>query len=147
MKKNREGYLVSDTHRQCTNCLGIFEKKSKTVTLCYDCNSGRVKSQSAETKMYRRAKTRARNRGLEFDIEVSDIEIPRDCPILGIPLYVTTGKPGAYDNSPSLDRHDANKGYVKGNVWVISQLANSMKSNASNEDLKSFARWVLNNYD
>lgn len=147
MKRNREGYLVSETHRQCTNCRKIFEKKSNTVTLCPSCNSGRVKSQNLETKIYRRAKSRAKQKGLEFDITPEDVKIPSHCPILGIPLYASSGKPGAYPNSPSLDRRDSSKGYTKDNIWVISQMANVMKSNATPEMLKAFARWVLENYD
>lgn len=144
--KNREGYLVGDTHRQCTNCLTIFEKTSKTVTLCPKCNSTRVKSQSAEIKMFRRAKARAKQRGLDFNIDESDIIIPRECPILGIPLVTLSGKSGAFNNSPSLDRIDSSKGYIKGNIRVISQLANAMKSNATPEELLKFSDWIQKTY-
>jgi hypothetical protein len=40
------------------------------------------------------------------------------------------------DNSYSLDRIDSNKGYVKGNVWVISRRANVIKNNATLEELE-----------
>jgi hypothetical protein len=39
-------------------------------------------------------------------------------------------------NSPSLDRIDNTKGYVPGNVWVISWRANDLKRNATLEELK-----------
>lgn len=146
MERNLQGYLVSETHRQCTNCLCIFEKKNNTVVLCASCNTNRVKSQSAEMKMYRRAKRRALERDLEFGITPDDIEIPRVCPILGIPIYSTKGRSGAFDNSPSLDRYNPDVGYTKENVWVISQLANAMKSSASEEQLKNFANWVIKTY-
>jgi hypothetical protein len=45
--------------------------------------------------------------------------------------------------SPSLDKIDPEKGYVKGNVMWMSQLANAMKNNATKEELKQFANWVL----
>lgn len=142
MERNREGYLISDTHRECTKCGTLFEKTSK-MTLCKKCNSERVKSLTPEWKMHQRAKQRCRSSGRDFDIEVSDIVIPETCPILGIQLNMNSGKSGAYRNSPSLDRIDNTKGYTKDNVQVISQLANAMKCHASNNELHRFAQWVL----
>lgn len=144
--KNREGWLTNETHRQCTNCLVIYERTSPTVTLCNICNSGRVKSQSPEIKMWRRAKSRVTKSGVPFDIEVSDIIIPELCPILGIPLVVYKGRSGGENNSPALDRIDNTLGYVKGNIQVISHLANCMKSSANPEQLIKFAKWVLTTY-
>lgn len=142
MEKNVQGYLVSDTHRECTKCGTIFEKTSK-MTLCKTCNSTRVKSLRPEWKMHQRAKMRCKETGREFDIEVSDIVIPDVCPVLGIELNMNSGKSGAYRNSPSLDRKDNSKGYTKDNIQVISQLANAMKCHATNEELHKFAQWVL----
>lgn len=145
MEKNRNGYLVSDTHRECTSCGVVFEKTSK-MTLCKKCNCNRVKSMTPSFKMHQRAKQRAKKSGIDFNIEVSDIVVPDECPILGIKINVNSGKPGAYRNSPSLDRIDNNKGYIKGNIAVVSQLANAMKCHASKEELLAFARWVNKEY-
>ena len=142
MNRNREGYLVSDTHRECTRCGEIFEITSK-MTLCKKCNSERVKSHTPEWKMHQRAKQRCKTSGLEFSISVDDIVIPDVCPILGIQLNMNSGKPGAYKNSPSLDRIDNSKGYTPDNIQVISQLANAMKGAASDEELLAFAKWVI----
>lgn len=141
MKRNREGYLVGDTHRECTSCGKIFEKTSK-MTMCGPCNSNRVKSSTPEYRMHQRAKQRAKKSGLEFSISIDDIVIPETCPIMGIYINMNSGRPGAYKNSPSLDRKDNSKGYTKDNVWVISQLANAMKGAASVEELQKFADWV-----
>jgi predicted nucleic acid-binding Zn-ribbon protein len=142
VEKNREGYLVSETHRECTKCGTFFEKTSK-MTLCKSCNSERVKSQTPEWKMHQRAKQRCKGTDREFNLEVSDIVIPDFCPILGIKLNMNSGKSGAYRNSPSLDRIDNSKGYTKDNIQVISQLANAMKCHASNKELHMFAQWVI----
>ncbi len=144
MERNREGYLVSNTHRECTKCGTVFEITSK-MTLCKKCNSERVKSLRPEWKMHQRAKMRAKENGREFNLEVSDIVIPDVCPVLGISLNMNSGKSGAYRNSPSLDRIDNSKGYTKDNIQVISQLANAMKCHATNEELHKFAQWILSN--
>jgi len=54
---------------------------------------------------------------------------------------------GRLPNSPSLDRIDPTKGYIKGNVEVISNLANTMKQNATPEELLAFAREVIKRYE
>jgi hypothetical protein len=86
-------------------------------------------------------RVRAKRKGIPFNLKLSDIKIPDVCPILGIQLKVGTGN--AHANSPTLDRIVPELGYVRGNVWVISLRANLMKSNASKEELRLFAKWVL----
>ena len=63
------------------------------------------------------------------------------CSILEVNLVI--GTKGNYEFSPSLDRIDNTKGYIKGNVQVISKKANSMKNSASIEELKKFCANVL----
>jgi hypothetical protein len=62
--------------------------------------------------------------------------------MLEIQIIRRRGGHGPQDSSPSLDRLDNSRGYVKGNVWVISWLANKMKATATNEQLMTFARNV-----
>ena len=145
MTKNREGFLVGKNYRQCTNrsCLCIFKIINKTVTFCPSCNSNRVKSIPEEKKMLNRAKTRAEKQNIPFSITEKDIVIPEYCPILGIKLEHHRGRPGAYKNSPSLDKIIPKKGYIPGNVRVISQLANQCKGGATPEELIDFAKWIL----
>ena len=102
-----------------------------------------------EKIIHQHAKERAKKKGLEFNIEEFDINIPIICPILGIPIYKigSEGKPsGPCANSASLDRIDNTKGYVKGNVKIISHKANTMKHNATPEELIKFALWVFATY-
>lgn len=143
---NREGYYVGEFDRECTNCGKIFPKTSKTVALCNDCNSNRVKGESVEKKMLRRAKQRAKEKGLEFNLTEDDVVVPTHCPILGIELKMHKGRSGGNPGSPALDRVDNSKGYVKGNVMVMSHLANMMKSSANTEELIRFAEWVINTH-
>ncbi len=145
MERNREGYLVSDTHRECTGCGEIFEITSR-MTLCKKGNSNRVKSQTPEWRMWQRAKQRCKKSGREFALLCSDTVIPDVCPILGIPINMNSGRSGAYKNSPSLDRIDNEKGYTPDNIQVISQKANAMKHSATIDELKLFAKWVTDTY-
>lgn len=95
-------------------------------------------------RMLRAALFRAEKKGLAFNIDASDVVVPSHCPVLGVPLSAASGKASA--NSPSLDRIDSSLGYIKGNVQVISYKANAMKSNATPEELLSFAHWCTNNF-
>lgn len=96
---------------------------------------------------YIACKYRAKKRGLDFNIEENDIQIPTQCPVLNIPLTtIKTGGPGGKSNSPSIDRIDNSKGYIKGNIQIMSHKANMMKSSATPEELLKFAYWVILTY-
>lgn len=92
--------------------------------------------------MWHAAKQRAKKRGQPFEIEVGDIIIPPCCPVLGIPLKRGTS-PGGKDASPSLDCIVPSKGYVRGNIAVISNRANRIKSNATPDELTRVRDWLL----
>lgn len=93
------------------------------------------------------AKHRAKRDGREFNLTIEDVAIPDFCPILGIKLVPQFGRgSGVLADAPTLDRKDNTKGYIKGNVWTISGLANVMKSSASPEQLRAFANWVRKEY-
>lgn len=93
------------------------------------------------------AKQRAKKRNIEFSITKEDLDLPEYCPVLGIKLeYNQDSGAGGKFNSYSLDRIDSSKGYIKGNVQVMSHQANSMKFTATKEELISFAKWVLKEY-
>lgn len=89
-----------------------------------------------------KAKERARRKDIEFDIEDSDVIIPTHCPILGIELKPNVGGKRPTDNSPTLDRIDNTKGYVKGNVQVVSYRANTIKGDSSLEELLKVTTWL-----
>lgn len=100
-----------------------------------------------EQRLITVAKCRAKKYNVEFNITKEDIVMPVLCPVLGIPLEFHFGKgQGGQPTSPSLDRIDNSKGYIKGNVQVISLLANQMKSIANKEQLQKFADWITKTY-
>lgn len=90
--------------------------------------------------MLKKAKERAKEKGLEFNLTREDIQIPLQCPVLGIFLVRQIGK--ASFNSPVLDRLDNSKGYIKGNVNVISQRANRIKSDASWDEINAILKYM-----
>jgi hypothetical protein len=90
-----------------------------------------LRDANPERFLWRGAKNRALKKDLNFNIEVDDIIIPEFCPILGIKLERFNIK-----SAPSLDRVDNTKGYIKGNVRVISRRANTMKGDMSIQDIE-----------
>ena len=98
------------------------------------------------SRIYITAKLRAKKYGIEFTITREDIKVPMHCPVFGFPLVPGTGisgRAGGNFNSPSLDKIDPSKGYIPGNIQVISHLANMMKHNATASQLRQFAEWIL----
>lgn len=87
-------------------------------------------------------KQSAKRRGIEFNLTKEYLEsIWTDvCPIFGIKMVINEGK--AKDNSYSLDRIDSNKGYVEGNVMVISYRANVIKSMGTAEEHQKIASFL-----
>ena len=91
--------------------------------------------------MLRRAKARAAKEGFDFNLEAADISpLPAICPVLGYQLRisVTAQDTHAY----SLDRIDNTKGYVRGNVAVMSYKANRLKNDGTAEEHEAIAAWM-----
>jgi hypothetical protein len=85
-------------------------------------------------------KGRAKRRGLEFNLALEDLAIPKVCPVLGIKLRFGRGKMSP--NSPSVDRLDNRLGYTKDNVRVISYRANALKNNATLTELRAIVAYM-----
>jgi len=77
-----------------------------------------------------------------FDLDVRGIVIPARCPVLGIKIEANTGGRSGSPNSPSLDRYDPAAGYVVGNVAVISNRANQIKSDATADEMAKIVLWM-----
>lgn len=132
--------------KRCGSCTVIWNRKKArdwykgNIRLCRKRASKRLTEKLRDDPKYRlwsRAKARARELGLDFNLEQEDIKIPDRCPILKTDFEYKTYY------TMSLDRIDSSKGYIKGNVWVISHKANAMKNSATEEELIKFSEWVL----
>lgn len=100
----------------------------------------KLRENNPEHLIWMETKKRAQKRGIPFQIEVTDIIIPKTCPILGIELSFGVGK--VHNASPSLDRIVPEKGYVKGNCFIISSKANRMKQENTLETLEKIITYI-----
>ena len=74
------------------------------------------------------AKHRANKSGLEFSMIMSDLHQVDICPYLGVPLNYFNKFD---DYTATIDRIDSTKGYVSGNVEIISHRANRIKNDGT----------------
>jgi hypothetical protein len=131
-------------------------EKAKAITLrqkeknpnLYKESSIRYKIKNRELHILKTVKHRAKSAGIEFNLTIEDIVIPEFCPIFkDIKLNTSLGK-GSYgpnDDSPSIDRIDSSKGYIKGNVSIISNRANRIKNDGSREEHELIVKFMKEN--
>ena len=86
------------------------------------------------------ARKRARDFNLEFSIGVKDIDLVEICPILQVKMVRHSNVYGR--DSFTLDRVDPLKGYVPGNVRVISWQANRLKENLTLEQVERLVKYM-----
>lgn len=89
--------------------------------------------------LFTTARRRAKRYGVPFTLEPSDVVVPSTCPVYGIPLVFSTERT---ENTPSLDRIDNTRGYVPGNVCVISWKANHKKRDLTVADIDMLYRYM-----
>lgn len=134
---NRQYYLDN---------LEKFKKYAKNRTYTEEQKARKLlwgRKQSKELNMFRAAKHRAKTKGLDFNITIEDIVIPEMCPVLLIKIVPnTSGARNPIKSSPVLDRIDNSKGYIKGNVQVISSWANQRKGDLSIEEISRLYQYV-----
>lgn len=76
----------------------------------------------------------------DWNISMSDLEWPLICPVLGIPLdWFAESR---QENSPSIDRLDSSKGYIKGNVAIMSWRANRIKNDGTAKEHQQIADFL-----
>ena len=140
----KHGHISKRTvlNRSCCECRAEHTRKSKPWLKE---STKKVASEYRKSNpimgLMERARNRAKVKGIPFTIEYTDVVIPDVCPILGIPLFRNEGgKPSA--NSPSLDRVIPELGYVPGNICVISHRANTIKNDATAEELLAVIEYI-----
>jgi hypothetical protein len=157
-KRNKSGNriykLKCDCGNVCEKTSSMLKKKKEPVRHCglncslMDRKKKKKKhghSNTHEYYLWKGCQNRAKKNNIPFNLEYTDVVIPKKCPILEIPIF--KGNERHVANSPSLDRLVPELGYVKGNVRVISYKANTMKSDASIEEIKMFAKNIILYFD
>ena len=92
------------------------------------------------SRLLSNAKERAKRNDLPFALSLDDILIPEKCPLTDIPLVShlgTGGSQGPRYNSPTIDRVIPARGYVPGNIEIISSLANSLMGTVTDPEILS----------
>jgi hypothetical protein len=89
---------------------------------------------------FSRKKSQVLRSNQEWSIDFSDLNWPLVCPILGIPInyYAEITEEG----SPSFDRINSTKAYVKGNVHIISWRANRIKNDGTATEHRLIANYI-----
>ena len=103
-----------------------------------------LKVKDPARQMFREVKGRAKTRGIPFTITRSHIVVPESCPCCSRKIQPRTGafKPGGVASSPSLDRIVPEIGYIPGNVAVICWRCNTLKHDATLDELRNLVRWM-----
>ena len=142
----------NNTEKYCSCCKTNLARNNFTLSKvendglqrwCNDCRHKRF-HENYILNMLRQAKKRAREKNIEFDLTSEDIQIPFLCPVLNIPLFHGPNIK-QHKGSPSLDRIDNNKGYIKGNIQIISWRANDLKRNGTIEEFESIIQYIKRN--
>lgn len=95
-----------------------------------------------EKYLLRAARKRAQEKGVPFTLTLGDIHIPDVCPVLGLPLEPIRSDIHQRAGSPSIDEIIPGRGYVPGNVAVISWRANSLKRDGLLAEFRHLVRWL-----
>jgi hypothetical protein len=96
-------------------------------------------------RMLVRIRHKCKKTGIPFNLTVADLAVPLVCPVFGTP-FVMGGADGYKDwHSPSVDRVKPDLGYVTGNVCIISVRANTIKNDATADELRLIAAYIDNN--
>jgi hypothetical protein len=70
-----------------------------------------------------RLRGKAKTAGIDFNISAQDLQMPEVCPFTLLPFQFGAHHP----QNPSVDRIKPDRGYVRGNVRIISFQANTAK--------------------
>lgn len=99
-------------------------------------------SRTTRYQMMKSAQARALRDSVPFDLSIDTFPvIPERCPVLGVRIQPNS-RSGPQPSSPTLDRIIPSKGYVLGNVRIISHKANTIKNNGSLAEVAAVADYI-----
>lgn len=108
--------------------------------------SARWRKNHPEEALLSVARCRAKRKGQEFTITAKEITpFPTTCPVLGQALC--QGTSSRHPDAWSIDRVDNSRGYVPGNVKIISLRANMLKSSATLDESTKIAYYQAEHVD
>ena len=122
-------------------------KGGKRFTVCIQCERDRFNERYRANpipQLLSAFKNRAKKQNVPFDLTVADISnllknARNICPVLGLKMTTTLLGSGDTDYSPSFDRIYPKKGYVKGNIVIVSNKANRIKTDATVDEIRKVA--------
>ena len=142
----------------CTKCnvrkknSEFTKSKNKLAGYCKDCQKVyNVEYRSSKNGYLKNclshARGRAKDKKLEFDLDIEFLEsiVTDKCPVFGMELLYKSSLNGpgkVHPHAAALDRVIPELGYIKGNVVFISQIANTIKSYATELQLYTVADWL-----
>jgi len=158
MKKLREFKICNKCNKKLS--FNKFRERKDTgwkdinnkfrYSYCRECEKKRFKEAYKKDpipQMLSNSKIRAKAKKLPHNISSDDIrEVwPKDniCPVLKKPFEMGFKSGKTKSMAPSLDKIIPSKGYTKGNIVVISDIVNRLKSDASLEDLKKIINFYI----
>jgi hypothetical protein len=159
-KQNKQNKKAGRTNPikcgECDNIVYVTKKDIEDSVIKYCSNACRYKNMSinsAYTNYLKDIKTRAKRKGVEFNLTenfIKNLLVNKQnnkCAYTGIEIYVNHKyrETTPYDTA-SLDRIDSNKGYTEDNVqWVMLGI-NYMKLNFSEDDVHKTLKLIKENY-
>jgi len=140
-----ELYQSRKLQGKCPTCGDWPAPGHITCDACIE-RTQKSRERNIEAYLWRLAKDRAEKKGIPFTITPEDIVIPTHCPVFGTTL--ARGVFGKGDASPTLDKLIPELGYIPGNVFVVSERCNRLKSDSTLEELEKIVKYIyskLNN--
>ena len=145
-KRGQLSFLPDE--KKCYSCKKVLpvkdfylDKRYNTLrSICKSCSveyTKTLRKKKPITTLYNTVKNRAKRQKLPMEITTDYLKniYPDNmiCPVLGIKME--RGDAKSINNSPSIDRIIPEKGYVPGNVIIVSMRANIIKSNATPDEI------------
>lgn len=138
-KQNSEITYLGESCRFCFNNIR-YTKRSCCVN-CYTETGIPKDFEKRKQQLILKLKAQAKLKNVEFNITKNDIDWIEYCPIMDIKIDYYTSQ-FRKQNTASFDRKNSNRGYVKGNVFIISNIANMRKSDLNIKQIERLLNYV-----